>query len=84
MQEQTDPVVAGREGCGMGGEWLSAEETAASLQITKATLYKLVREGRVPARKSHGRWQFLARDIEELFSLTATAAHSPAHGGSTR
>ena len=68
----------------MGGEWMSAEETAASLQITKATLYKLVREGRVPARKSHGRWLFLASDIEELFSLTATAERSPAHGGSTR
>jgi excisionase family DNA binding protein len=68
----------------MGGEWMSAEETASSLQITKATLYKLVREGRVPARKSHGRWLFLASDIEELFSLTATAARSPAPGGSSR
>jgi excisionase family DNA binding protein len=68
----------------MQGERLSADETAASLQITKATLYKLVREGRLPARKSRGRWQFLARDIEELFSMAAPAPRPPAPGGPAR
>jgi excisionase family DNA binding protein len=66
----------------MDGEWMSAEETASSLQITKATLYKLVHEGRVPASKRQGRWVFRARDIEELFSVAGTGPRSIAHGGS--
>ena len=52
----------------MQKQWLDAEETAASLQITKATLYKLVRDGRVPAKKVSGRWLFTRDAIEALFA----------------
>jgi excisionase family DNA binding protein len=65
----------------MNGEWLSADETASSLQITKATLYKLVHGGRVPAWKHHGRWMFRARDIEDLFSFSATGPRGVTQGG---
>ena len=51
----------------MESQWLDADETAASLQITKATLYKLVRDGRVPAKKVSGRWRFTRDSIVEMF-----------------
>jgi excisionase family DNA binding protein len=58
----------------MENQWLDADETAASLQITKATLYKLVKDGRVPARKVSGRWRFTKDSIVELFAaLPGTA-----------
>lgn len=58
----------------MENQWLDADETAASLQITKATLYKLVKDGRVPAKKISGRWRFTRDSIVELFvGLPGTA-----------
>lgn len=58
----------------MSEKWLDADQTAASLQITKATLYKLVREGQLPAEKVNGKWRFSREDIEKLFA--AAGAHS--------
>ena len=63
----------------MSEKWLDADQTAASLQITKATLYKLVKDGQLPAEKVNGKWRFARADIEELF---ATAGAHPAWGGS--
>jgi excisionase family DNA binding protein len=51
----------------MQDTWLDADQTAQSLHITKATLYKLIRKGRVPATKVHGKWRFAREAIEELF-----------------
>ena len=63
----------------MHDEWLDADQTASSLHITKATLYKLVKDGRVPARKDHGKWLFRRRDIEDLFA-GAGASHGSRKG----
>ena len=57
----------------MQEEWLDAEETASSLQITKATLYKLIRDGYLPARKVGGRWRVSREHIEQLFAGAAPA-----------
>ena len=57
----------------MRTEWLDADATARSLHITRATLYKLIREGRVPATKRSGRWRVSREAIEDLFA-GATAA----------
>jgi excisionase family DNA binding protein len=51
----------------MADHWMDADETADSLHITKATLYKLVKGGRVPAQKIGGKWRFTRAAIEELF-----------------
>ena len=51
--------------------WLDADQTAQSLHITKATLYKLVRKGRVPATKVHGKWRFTREAIEDLFEASS-------------
>ena len=50
----------------MENDWLDADDAARSLHITKATLYKLIRGGEVPARKIHGQWRLSRRAIEEL------------------
>lgn len=60
----------------MATEWMSAAEAAASLHITRATLYKLVHEGRIPAHRQHGRWVFLPCEIEALFAVTADVSGS--------
>ena len=58
----------------MTERWLDADQTAASLQITKATLYKLVKDGQLPAEKVNGKWRFSREDIERLFA--GAGAHS--------
>ena len=68
----------------MQKQWLDAEETAASLQITKATLYKLVRDGRVPARKISGRWHFTRDAIEQLFAAYDAVDRAANDGGDAR
>ena len=57
----------------MENQWLDADETAASLQITKATLYKLVKDGRVPAKKVSGRWRFTRDSIVDLFAAVSAS-----------
>lgn len=58
----------------MQDTWLDADQTAQSLHITKATLYKLVRKGRVPATKVHGKWRFTREGIEDLFESSEEPA----------
>ena len=40
------------------GEVMTIEELAAYLKIPKSTLYKLVREGKVPSQKIGRHWRF--------------------------
>lgn len=40
------------------GDVLTIEELAAYLKISKSTLYKLVREGRIPSQKIGKHWRF--------------------------
>ncbi len=58
----------------MPNEWMNAGEAAACLHITRATLYKLVHDGRLPAHRLRGRWYFRPQDIEALFAAAAPAA----------
>ena len=45
-------------------EVLTIGELAAYLKIPKSTLYKLVREGKVPANKVGRHWRFQKRSID--------------------
>ncbi len=40
------------------GEVLTIEELASYLKIAKSTLYKLVREGKIPCQKIGRHWRF--------------------------
>jgi len=44
---------------------LTIEELAAYLKIPKSTLYKLVREGKIPSQKVGRHWRFLKGAIDE-------------------
>ncbi len=43
---------------------LTIEELSAYLKIPKSTLYKLVREGKVPCRKIGRHWRFRKEAID--------------------
>jgi excisionase family DNA binding protein len=57
----------------METEWLDADAAASSLHITRATLYKLIRQGCLAARKNGGRWSVSRRHIEDLFAASDVA-----------
>jgi len=44
---------------------LTIEELAAYLKIPKSTLYKLVREGKIPSQKVGRHWRFHRGAIDE-------------------
>jgi len=46
------------------GEVLTIEELASYLKIAKSTLYKLVREGKIPCQKIGRHWRFRKSAID--------------------
>jgi excisionase family DNA binding protein len=46
------------------GDVLTIEELSVYLKIPKSTLYKLVREGKVPAQKVGRHWRFRKKAID--------------------
>jgi len=47
------------------GEIMTLEETAKYLKIGKSTLYKMAREGKIPAVKIANQWRFRKEDINK-------------------
>jgi excisionase family DNA binding protein len=47
------------------GEIMTLEETARYLKIGKSTLYKMAREGKIPAVKIANQWRFRKEDIDK-------------------
>ncbi len=45
--------------------WLSVEEIAAHLGISKETVYRWLEKGRVPAHRVGKLWKFKAADVDE-------------------
>ena len=54
----------GREGIIMKRRWLSVEEAAAYLGISRDTVYKWIERKRMPAHKVGRLWKFQAEDID--------------------
>ena len=46
------------------GDVLTIEELAIYLKISKSSLYKIVREGKIPAQKVGRHWRFLKKAID--------------------
>jgi len=61
------------------GDVLTIEELAAYLKIPKSTLYKLVREGKIPSQKIGRHWRFRKEAIDRW--LEATRVSEPDAGG---
>ena len=58
---------------------LTIQELAVYLKIPKSTLYKLVREGKIPSQKIGRHWRFLKEAIDRW--LEETRVKEPDAGG---
>ena len=61
------------------GDVLTIEELADYLKIPKSTLYKLVREGKIPSQKIGRHWRFRKGAIDHW--LGETRANEPGSNG---
>lgn len=52
------------------GDVLTIDELSAYLKLPKSTLYKLVREGKVPGRKVGRHWRFRKEAIDRWLEET--------------
>ena len=52
------------------GEVLTIEELSIYLKIPKSTLYKLVREGRIPSQKVGRHWRFRKQAVDRWLEET--------------
>jgi excisionase family DNA binding protein len=59
---------------------LTIEELAAYLKIPKSTLYKLVRDGKIPSQKVGRHWRFRKAAVDQW--LDERRGEAPAAGGS--
>lgn len=57
------------------GDVLTIEELSAYLKISKSTLYKLVREGKIPSQKVGRHWRFHKQAINCW--LSSNQGHNP-------
>ena len=48
------------------GQILTAKELAKYLKLTEVTIYKYVKEGKIPARRIGSRWRFDKNQIDEF------------------
>jgi len=61
------------------GDVLTIEELSTYLKISKSTLYKIVREGKVPSQKVGRHWRFRKGAIDRW--LEKAEANEPDSGG---
>lgn len=62
------------------GDVLTIEELSAYLKISKSTLYKLVREGRIPSQKVGRHWRFRKKAIDRWLEETRVEKSAPQGG----
>jgi excisionase family DNA binding protein len=58
----------------MDKEILTIEEAAAYLQIGKRSIYKLVKDGKIPGKKVLNKWRFEKESLREWVSKGEKAA----------
>jgi excisionase family DNA binding protein len=58
----------------LGQKILSVREVGALLKVAQGTVYKLVKEGRIPAFKIGGNWRFRADEITRWLAEQAKGA----------
>lgn len=59
------------------GEILTIQELAAYLKISKSTIYKLVREGKIPSQKIGRHWRFRKEAIDQWLDGSQSNVPSP-------
>jgi excisionase family DNA binding protein len=58
----------------MGGGIMTIAEVAAYLRISQATVYRLAKEGQIPASRVGRLWRFRRDAIDEWFEQQASAS----------
>lgn len=51
-------------------EILTADETANYLKVDVKTIYRLVKQGKIPGRKVGGKWRFRKDVLDEWLAVT--------------
>ena len=46
-------------------KWMTLEEVAIYLQVSKDTIYRLIQKGEIPASKVSNLWRFKKEEIDE-------------------
>lgn len=59
------------------GEVLTIEELSIYLKIPRSTLYKLVREGKIPSQKIGRHWRFRKETIDRWLDQTQAEESNP-------
>jgi len=59
------------------GEVLTIQELAVYLKISKSTIYKLVREGKIPSQKVGRHWRFRKEAIDRWLDASQSNVPSP-------
>jgi excisionase family DNA binding protein len=60
--------------------WLSADDIAAHLGVTKDTVYTWIAEKRMPAHKVGRLWKFQAAEVDDWVRREGEQADDPARG----
>ncbi len=58
------------------GRWLSLEEIAKHLSISKETVYRWLERGRIPAHKVGKQWRFQIVEVDEWVRKGGAVPHS--------
>jgi len=53
----------------MTTKWLTIEQIAEYLQVSKEKVYKLCQRGKMPASKVGGQWRFDVKEVDEWVRL---------------
>lgn len=67
----------------MSEPWLSAEEIAAHLGVTKDTVYIWINEKTMPAHRVGRLWKFQASEIDDWVRSGGAAQHAPVNKDDT-
>ncbi len=63
-------VTGPKEQTQMSDRFLDINEVSKLLRVSRETVYREVREGRLPGAKIGGQWRFSESSIHKLFALT--------------
>jgi excisionase family DNA binding protein len=47
------------------GKWLTLDELAKYLKLSRTKLYRIAREGKIPASKIGAQWRFNRKEIDD-------------------
>jgi PTS system nitrogen regulatory IIA component len=53
----------------MTDQWLTIDQIAEYLQVSKEKIYKLCQRGKMPAYKCVGQWRFKKQEIDKWIRL---------------